>query len=304
MESGIGVQRYLFGALISLSLIWGGSFFFIKILLNDFGPWAIAFLRSSFGLLIIVTIMFVLRKPFEFRNIKWMPMAVIAVLNTSIPWALIGFSETKLTSNIASVLNATTPLWTLILGVLLFRAVTNKKQWIGMGLAFVGLLIMIGFNPVTIIEVDLIGFICMLAATFCYALGSQLSKRINGLTMYQITFGTLLCSMLASGVVAFAVEPIPFVKIIAIETIIVLIGLGVFGSGIAYLLFYFMIQKGSPEYATMVTYLVPASAIVWGSTLLNEPINVSLLLGLAFILCGVYLVNKKSQPMGKQIELI
>lgn len=83
------MNRLLFSALLMLSLIWGGSFFFIKHLLEDFGPWTIAFLRSSFGLITITTIMLVLRKPFELRNIQWFKMAVMALVNTAIPWAML-----------------------------------------------------------------------------------------------------------------------------------------------------------------------------------------------------------------------
>src|SRR4051812_42691621 len=129
------MNRLLFSALLMLSLIWGGSFFFIKHLLEDFGPWTIAFLRSSFGLIAITTIMLVLRKPFELRKIQWFRMTVMALINTAVPWAIIGFSETRLTSNMASILNATTPLWTIVVGALIFKASTNRVQWIGMAVA-------------------------------------------------------------------------------------------------------------------------------------------------------------------------
>lgn len=286
------MHRSLFFVLFLLSLIWGGSFFFIKILLDDFGPWTIAYLRSSFGLVAIIVIMLVLRKPFEFRKIPWIPMAVMALVNTAIPWALIGFSETRLTSSMASVLNATTPLWTTIVGVVYFQTVTNRLQWLGLGIAFIGLIVLLEVNPVSIISIDPLGFICMIAATLCYAVGSQLSKRMKGLSMYQIAFGTLFCTMIGSGSVAFSIEPTSILQHVSFTNITALIGLGIFGSGIAYILFYFMIQKGSPEFATMVTYLVPVSAILWGYTLLNEKINWSLLIGLAFILGGVFMSRK------------
>ncbi len=287
------MQRSLYGALLLLSLIWGGSFYFIKILLQDFGPWTIAFLRSGFGLVTIVTIMLVLRKPFHFGKIAWGPMVAIALINTAIPWALIGFSETRVSSSMASVLNATTPLWTMIVGLMFFQAVTTRKQWFGMGIAFIGLIVLLGINPITIISVDVLGFFAMIAATLCYAFGSQFSKRyFKELSMYQITFGTLLSGMVGSGLVATSIEPITWSHLASPSTLGVLIGLGVFGSGIAYVLFYFMIQKGSPEFATMVTYLVPATAIIWGYTLLNEHIGWSLLIGLVLILSGVYLASK------------
>jgi drug/metabolite transporter (DMT)-like permease len=290
------MPRSFFFVLILLSLIWGGSFYFIKVLLHDFGPWTIAFLRSFFGLATIVTIMLVLRKPFAFKQIPWFQMSVMALINTAIPWVFIGFSETRLTSGMASVLNATTPLLTMIVGIVFFKAISNRLQWLGMGISFIGLIVLLDVNPVSIISVDLSGFVSMIAATFCYAVGSQLSKRLTGLSMYQIAFGTLLSAMLGSGIVAFTWEPISLSHLASLPNIAVMIGLGVFGSGIAYILFYFLVQKGSPEFATMVTYLVPASAIIWGYTLLNEGVKWSLLTGLVLILGGVFLASRKQQP--------
>lgn len=285
--------RTLYFALILLSLIWGGSFFFIKILLPDFGPWTVAFLRSAFGLATITGVMLILRKPFGFRSIPWLAMIIMALINTAIPWALIGFSETRLTSSLASVLNATTPLWTLVVGVLFFRVVTNRMQWAGMGIAFLGLLVLVGVSPTSLASVDLLGFACMLGATLSYAVGSHLSKRLSsGLSMYQVTFGTLISAVVGSGLMALVAERDSLAPLAKLPTLGAVIGLGVFGSGVAYILFYFMIQKGSPQFATTVTYLVPASAIIWGFTLLNEPVSWRLLAGLVFILGGVYLANR------------
>ncbi|AJY75680.1 DMT family transporter [Paenibacillus beijingensis] len=297
------MPRSLFVALFLLSLIWGGSFFFIKTLLHDFGPWTISFLRSALGLMTIAVVMLVLRKPFEFGKIPWVPMAVMALINTAVPWTVIAYSETRLASSMASVLNATTPLWTIIVGVLFFQTVTNRLQWLGMGLAFIGLVVLLGVNPVSIVSVDLLGFTGMMVTTLCYGVGSQLSKRLsNGLSMYQITFGTLLCSTICCGSIALSIEPITASHLAAPANIAVLVGLGIFGSGFAYILFYYMVQKGSPEFATMVTYLIPASAIIWGYTLLSEKIEWSLLTGLVLILGGVFLASKKQpgKAAGKQ----
>lgn len=243
-KEGIRVARSLYFALILLSLIWGGSFFFIKILLPDFGPWTVAFLRSTFGLATITGVMLVLRKPFGFRAIPWVAMIIMALVNTAIPWALIGFSETRLTSSLASVLNATTPLWTLVVGVVFFRVATTRMQWAGMGIAFLGLLVLVGVSPTALASVDLLGFSCMLAATLCYAVGTHLSKRLSGgLSMYQVTFGTLISAMAGSGLMALTLERDSLAPLASLPTLGAVIGLGVFGSGVAYILFYFMVQK-------------------------------------------------------------
>jgi drug/metabolite transporter (DMT)-like permease len=233
------------------------------------------------------------------RNIPWVPMAMMALINTAIPWTLIGFSETRLPSSMASVLNATTPVWTIIVGVLFFRSVSSKKQWLGIAIASIGIIVLLDINPTTLVSVDMIGVGCMAAATLCYAIGSQLSKNIlsKGYSMYQVTFGTLLCTMVASGSIAFTTEGVPFSRLASGSNILMIIGLGVFGSGIAYILFYYMVQKGSPEFATMVTYLVPCTAVIWGVTLLNEHINWTLVVGLIIILTGVFIASRKPKTL-------
>ena len=288
------VQRSLFLALLLLSLIWGGSFFFIKILLPDFGPMSISFLRSAFGLLTIVLIMLATRKKFGWKAIPWPLMILIGLVNTAIPWILIGTSETRLTSSMASVLNATTPLWTMVVGILFFKGVSSPMQWLGVGIAFAGILVLVDLNPTSFVSVDLIGLFCMLTATLCYGIGSQLSKRLAGLTMYQITFGTLFTTVLATGAASLVWEGIAWGQIAEWHNIGGLVGLGVFGSGVAYILFYYMVQKGSPEFATLVTYLLPVTAIIWGATLLGEAVTWNLLVGMVLVLCGVFVAGRKA----------
>lgn len=288
------MQRSLYLALISLSLIWGGSFLFIKLLLEEYGPWGIAFFRSAFGLVLIIIVMKLLRQPFGLRTIPWVPMTIMALVNTAIPWFFIGLSETRITSGMASVLNATTPLWTVIVGVFFFKKMTNKLQWLGLVISLFGMIILLGVNPVSLISVDPVGAVCMISATLCYAVGSHLSKRFTELTMYQVTFGTLLCAMVGSGLAGLVFETKSLLQVPSLASLGAISGLGLLGSGVAYILFYFMIQKGSPEFATMVTYLVPVSAIIWGYALLHEPLEWSLVTGLVLILAGVYIAGRFS----------
>lgn len=293
------MPRLVYAALILLSLLWGGSFYFIKVLLHDFGPWSIAFLRSFSGLVTVSILMLAFRIPFGLRSIPWVGMTIMATVNTALPWALIGMGETRLTSSLASILNATTPLWTIIVGLLFFRKKTSRMQWIGIAIASVGLVELLGIRPGSAIQVDMLGFICMVAASFCYAMGSQLSKRLlSGHSMFQLTFGTLLCCSVVSGLVALFAEPGSPGVGLYLANLPYVIGLGVFGTGAGYILFYYIIREGSPEFATMVTYLVPCTALIWGAVLLDEAITWSLLIGLGIILGGVFLAGRKPKNGG------
>ncbi len=288
------MPRLLYLTLALLSLIWGGSFLFIKVLLHDYHPWSIAFLRSGFGVAAILVIMAVLRQPLRLGRIPWKAMTVVGLLNTAIPWALIGFSETRLSSSMASVLNATTPLWTMLVGVAFFQLRAARRQWLGMAIGFVGLLVLLDINPARIVSVDLAGFAGMITATLCYAISSHVSKRhLNHLTMYQVALGTLIVGCIGSGLIALLSEPFALAPLAKPANLLSLVGIGVFGSGVAYILFYYLIIKGSPEFATTVTYLVPVTAILWGFTLLHEEIHATLLAGLACILFGVYWAGRK-----------
>ncbi|TLS52341.1 DMT family transporter [Paenibacillus antri] len=282
-------------ALLLLAEIWGGSYFFIKVLVEHFGPWTVVFLRSVLGLAAVASFMIVARKPFGWKRLPWGRVAIMAFINTCIPWALIGFSETRIASGMASALNATTPLWSLVVGIVFFGAAARRSQWLGMVAAVVGLAVLLEMNPATILSVDFLGFAGMMLASLCYGAGSQLSGRLlSTLTVYQTTFGTLLFSSIGSGLAAFLFEPIPFAKLADPLHAFAVLGLGVFGSGFAYIVFYRLVQAGGPEFATLVTYLLPVFSLAWGGLLLNETIRWSMAAGLALILSGVFLASKSS----------
>lgn len=283
------MSRSVFPALLLLSLVWSGSYSFIKVLLEDFGPWTVVCLRSSLGLLVIAAAMLAMRKPFGFGKTPWLPVAAMALVNTCIPWAIIGYSETRLDSGIASVLNATTPIWSLALGAAFWGAKTRRSQWLGTGLALVGLAALFGLDADSVHAIDALGFAGMLVASLFYGAGSQMSKRLLAtLTTYQTAFFTLLFSALGSGVMTLATENVQVSRLAEPTNLSVLAGLGVFGSGFAYLLFYWIVHKGGPAIATTVTYLIPVFSLVWGYAMLGENVRWSMIAGLALILAGVF----------------
>ncbi|CAI6015659.1 DMT family transporter [Cohnella sp. JJ-181] len=287
------MRQSLFSMLLLLGLIWGGSYYFIKVLIEAFGPWTIVMLRSGLGLAVISVYMAASGKPFGFKGLPWAAVAAMAIVNTCVPWAIIGFSETRIASGTAAVLNATTPLWALALGILFFGTTARRTHWTGMASTAAGLLTLLDFGPSDAARVDGLGFAGMLAASFFYGLGSHLSRRLlDRITPYQATFFTLLLSTLVSGIAASFSESFPIRELADPRHLLVLFGLGVFGSGLAYMIFYRLVQKGGPEFATTVTYLLPAISLLWGFALLHEPLRWHTAAGLVLILAGVYLSSR------------
>lgn len=284
-----------FGALGLLSLIWGGSFFFIKILLEAMGPLSVAFFRTAFGLAAVAALVAVLRTPIRWRAISWPTVAVVALLNTAVPWALIAYGETRLTSNLTSVLNASTPIWTALVGLLAFRQTLAGLQWLGIVVGFAGLVAVVNPEPGQAAGTGTwTACAAVLLATWGYALSSQLAKhRLSDLSLYETTMATLVVGTLGSLVPALAFEAATWANLARADVLLTLVGLGCLGSGVAYLLFYYLIRVGGAEFATLVTYLVPVTAMLWGTLFLGEPLTPNLFLGLILILTGVFLAGRK-----------
>ncbi len=285
-------MQYL--ALVSLSLIWGASFLFIKILLDYFNPFGIVFYRSLFGAVTIFIIMLILKKPLVPKKIPWGMIIVVGILNCFIPWSLFGLSETLISSSMASILNATTPIWTLLIGIILFSTKSTPLQWIGIIIGFIGIIIMSGIDINQFSINSTYGFLAAMSAPIFYGLSTQMTQRfLRVLTNYQTSFYILIVTVITSGIAVIFTDSLNLYSFASDPNILIsVIGLGCFGSGIAFIIYFYLIYKEGAEYASLVTYLVPISALLWGTLILSEKINQSMIFGLLLILIGVYLSGR------------
>lgn len=292
----------LYILLLLLSMIWGMSFLFIKIGVEVFQPYTVAFLRSLFGLVTLSLIMLVFKKKLAFKGLPWLPLISVAVFNSSIPWILIAYSETQIASGFAAVLNATTPLWTIIIGIVIFKARQHWAQWIGILIGFIGVCILTNFK--LSLQLDhLLPIITMLLATLCYGLATQLSRhKLQQTDVFTISWYTLLVGAISSGIMAVPLEQVSMLQVFEPLLFLSFIGLGAIGSGVAYIIYFYLIQKGSAEFAAFVTYIVPFFALMWGYFLLSEPLSWSVLAGLLLILGGVF-ISTRAQLIEKLTKL-
>jgi drug/metabolite transporter (DMT)-like permease len=289
-------MKRLYMALLTLSLIWGMSFLFIKLLVTDLGVWGVVFWRCMFGAGTLFVLLLVQQKMSSLKRLPLLPIIFIAVLNNALPWALIAVSEMSISSSMASVVNATTPIWTIIIGFSLFSSKMEKMQWLGVCVGFFGILVLLELNIFQLFQDNLLGVGTMLGATICYGFGAHLSRRyLQNVPITVISFSTLACAGVIAGVMMLIFQPQGFVAVKSMSAVVSLIGLGVFGSGLAYLLYYYMVKEGSAEFASLVTYIVPLTAMLWGSVLLREQITPHMVIGLILIFSGVYLSSYKTK---------
>ncbi|PEJ60388.1 MULTISPECIES: DMT family transporter [unclassified Bacillus (in: firmicutes)] len=290
-------MKKLYTALFLLSIIWSTSFLFIKLLLNDIGPEAIVFYRCFFGAVTLLIIMLIKKVKIDFKNLPKMSLIIIiSLFNHAIPWLFLSFSETHLQSNEAAILNAFTPIATLLIGYFFFSQRIQRMQGIGLFIGIIGLMIMMNINPSTIFSNNIIYSVLMLFVTFCYGLGSHLTKKyLQKIDVLTISFLTLAISGVFSFIYMCIVGKGTLKPFVNLEVFSGVFGLGVLCSGLAYLLFYYMVKEGSAEFATMVTYIVPVFASVWGFFFLDEPLTYKMVIGLLIVLLGVFITNSKKK---------
>lgn len=287
----------LYAALISLSLIWGMSFMFIKLIVPIAGPWGVVFFRCLLGSAAIFLYLMIRGRLKTLKgNLKWGSLILVGIMNALIPWGMIALSEERISSSLAATLNATTPLFTSILGAVLFGRMLLLKQWSGIIVGFIGILFLIDLDLAALGKGEWRGILPMLIATCCYGFASQYTKKnLKDIPVDVLSFLTLSIGALGGLLMMFlsGEEGIQFTLLLQRDILIALFGLGVLGSGLAYLLFYYMIQYGSAEFATLVTYLVPVTALIWGSLYLDENITLPMMIGLFLVFFGVYLSGKR-----------
>ncbi|MDP4086206.1 MAG: DMT family transporter [Bacillota bacterium] len=285
----------LYSALIVLSLIWGTSFLFMKILVASMSPLTVVFGRCLFGAVLLLIIALSSKKKIHFKNLPWGKLVLVALTNNVLPWLLICSSETKISSGLASIVNATTPIWTLLIGFFFFSSKLKKNQWVGIFIGFLGIFILSEIRPGDVFSGNMFGILLMALATFSYGLGAHMTKKyLSSLTILETSVFTLIISATISFILMMGFSPPSHLNVIfTAENLFAFTGLGTLGSGVAYLLYYYLVKKGSPEFASLVTYLVPVSAVIWGASLLKESIHLSMLLGLLVIFTGVYVSSLK-----------
>jgi drug/metabolite transporter (DMT)-like permease len=285
----------LYGALIGLSLIWGLSFVFMKWLLPPAGVWGIVFLRCIAGAIILLPVLVWRRREIKGR-LPWKALLVVGIFNCGLAWGLIPLSETVIDSTTASILNATTPIWTGLIGFILFSYRLTSRQWIGILIGFFGILMLMDFQFGQLFGKNFIGIGTMLAAAICYGLAGQLTKRfLSEIGVLVITTYTLLTGALVGLIGMLLTEPFKLDLLLDPLPVFAVIGLGCFGSGLGQLIYFYINKNGSPELAATVTYLIPGSAIIWGYFLLEETITPNIIVGLLIIFAGVYLSSNKSK---------
>jgi drug/metabolite transporter (DMT)-like permease len=279
---------------IALGIVWGSSFLFIKWGLLSLTSIGVAFLRGLIGGLTLLLFALATRTRLPNKLIHWFHLAVVALFLNAIPSYLFAVGETHVTSVMAGLLNATTPLMTVIVITFAFREQKiNRDQGIGVLIGFIGIAILTGAIS-GLHGSDLKGIAALLLATFCYGISMPYSKRFVAPLPYSST------ALAAGQVNASATLLAPFAMLGGLthapwngKSITGMLALGAMGTGFAYIWSYRNVRLAGSAVASTVTYITPIVATVLGIWLLKEPFKISQLFGAALVLLSAALVQKK-----------
>lgn len=285
-------------AFAALSLIWGASFLFIKLGIQDMSPVVLVLVRSASGAVALGAIMAATGRSFfshDWRQ-RLAPFAIMAVINALLPWALIAWGEQHITSGLASILNSTTALWTAIL---IFWVIPAERpsvlNYIGVliGIAGVGILVMPDLLTHGV-SGSVLGVLAVVLAAVSYAVAALIQRtKLRGMDVYQQSFGQLAATSLIAAPLAAPTLPSVHLAWLSMGAVV---ALGVGGSGIAYLLYYYTMNTLGAVRATGVTFVVPLTAVFWGIVLLGESMSLPVVVGMVVILAGVVLTNVRRTP--------
>ncbi len=283
-----------------MSLVWGSSFILIKKGLIGLTPLQLGSFRILFAAVFLVIVGFKQIKNLKKHQWKW--IIISGFLGSFFPAYLFAFAETEIDSAIASILNATTPLLTLIVGVLFFRIIftQNKATGVIVGLLGTAGLIFSGakINP----DQNYLYSGLVILASACYAVNVNIVKKyMYNISALGIAAGNFFVLLIPSVVVllatGFSVEQVfanPEVKLSVLYVVI----LGIIGTGIALIIFNKLIQISDPVFSTSVTYTIPVVGLLWGF-IDGEVFSYLQLTSAVVILLGVFIVNKSRSLYSK-----
>ena len=278
-------------AFIGLGLIWGSSFMWIKIAVQEMGPNTLVAYRVLFGLLFGIIVVFSQRAPWPSSFKEWLPLFVLGLTNIAIPFFLISWGEQVIDSGVASILDATVPLFTILVAHFLLRddKMTVPKV-LGLLIGFAGVVILMS-KDIGASSSSLLGQAAVIIASIFYAASSIIARKYTEDTPAIFrSVGPLISATVVMWLAAFFVEApvkVPDLPIIWIA----LLWLGILGSGFAFILLYYLIHEIGPTRSTMVTYLFPLGGVTLGVIFLHEELTWQVLTGAILIILSLVVAN-------------
>ena len=285
----MGTKEWLL--LMVLSILWGGSFLFVEIAVKQIKPFTLVFARVSLASLVLLLIIYLTGRKMPSSPFLWLSFLILGVFNNLIPFSLIAWGQTRIDSSLAAILNATTPIFSVVLAHFLTREERlNFNRIVGVLCGWLGVIILIGVKAFKTMDIEFLSQIAILIASCSYALAAIFGRRFKDMDSIIVAAGMLCCSSIMLLPLSLIFDH-PWQMQISIETLACVISLSVVSTVFAYLIYFYILAKSGATNILLVTFLIPVSAIFLGMTILNEQLRYSDFAGMLLIFIGLIIID-------------
>lgn len=274
--------------LLLLAALWGASFLLMRMAAPVLGPVWLIEMRVLLAGLVLLPMLARWNLLSELRK-HVRALLVVGGINSALPFVLYAFASVSLPAGFTSVLNATAPLFGTIVAAIWLREKVTPVQLVGLGLGFVGVVILVGWQGIAMTPAIGLSVVAGLGAAMMYAIAAPFIKQyLAGVSPLVVTTGSQLsAALLLLPVLPLTVPAqVPPWNIVAYT-----IALSLFSTAFAYLLYFRLIQRVGSTKALTVTYLIPVFAMVWGAIVLQEAVTLAMVLGCGLVLLGTAIAN-------------
>jgi drug/metabolite transporter (DMT)-like permease len=280
------------GFLVALAILWSGVFFLTKVALGAMQPFTVVAVRLVIGAIVLLGAVLASGSRMPTAPRTWMAFVVMGALNNLVPFCLIAWGQTQIASGLAAILNATTPLFT----VLLAHVATHDERMTpnrvgGVLLGVVGVVVMIGPGALSGLTMNVLGQGAILGAAICYACAGIFGRRFRGLPPMvtatgQVTTATIMVLPLALFIDRPWAQPMP-----GVAAWVAIASAGVFCTALGYALYFRILATAGATNLLLVTLLMPVGAVFLGMAILGEQIHMRDLAGMALIGLGLLAID-------------
>lgn len=291
--------------LLALSGLWGGSFFFVAIAVDELPPITTASLRIGLAALAMNLLLRAMKINIPSAPALWRDFLIMGLLNLAIPFALIAWGQTRIDSGLASIFNATTPFSTAIVAHFFTRDEhMARSRMVGVGIAFAGAVLIIGIDALDGLGSAFAGELAVLAATWSYAFAAVFGRRFSGPRFKAIGINPLAAStgQLTGATVlivpfALAVEHPWTLPLPSWETGAAVAGMSLLSTALASIIYFRILASAGAANSMLVTLLMPVTALLLGVTVLGERLDPRYFIGVALLAAGLAVVDGRVMPV-------
>lgn len=296
----MGIKEW--GLIIILSILWGGSFFFVGVAVKEMPPLTIVLCRVALASIILLVIVYLKGDKMPSSPGLWGAFIIMGALNNLIPFSLIVWGQTHIESGLASILNATTPIFSVVLAHFLTREERLTANRItGVTIGWIGVAMLIGIESLRGFSIEVFGQLAVVGATFSYACAAIYGRRFKGINPLIVATGMLCGSTIMMTPLALVIEQ-PWNLSPGITTLMALFGLAAVSTSFAYIIYFQVLATAGPTNLLLVTFLIPVSAILLGVVVLAERLAWNAFAGMGLIFIGLIAIDGRLLKMFKRKE--